>query len=146
MKCQNITKKINTSNGEEEVTYSKQYTVKIDSDKFYMVFIESIARLFQVKSATDRAILDYMMTVSDFNTNKVRLVADDRKLLADSLGISLQAVSNSISNLRKLKVISGEKGLYFVNPDLMWKGSSEARNQLLRDKGLELKILFQLED
>lgn len=136
---------VDTETG-ELVTVSKTFSVKASSEKFYMVFIDQMAPLFGLKNPSDRKLLDTFCKLAEFNTGKVRLTSSDRKVLCKELDISSQTLSNSISSLKKLGLISGDGGTYEVSPIIFWKGTTDAREKLLKDNAHEIIVNYRLKN
>jgi predicted transcriptional regulator len=53
---------------------------------------------------------------AEFNTGKVSLTTQKRKDLATELDISPQTLSNSLTSLKKSKLIDGNNGEFQINP------------------------------
>ncbi len=124
----------------------KSFNTKVTPDKFYMTFIEHISPLFNLKSPLARRILDIFCCKAEFNTGKVTIPSGVREEICTSLNISLQTFNNTIQKLKKSGLISGERGIYEINPNIFWKGTTDQRDKILREGGLELKIKYQTTD
>lgn len=96
----------------------KKYSVTLDSDPFYMVFIDYIAPLFSLTNATSKNVLSILCTKAAFNTGKVSLSTADRNEIMETLNIKKTALSNSLKELTDKKLISGSKGSYIINPQI----------------------------
>ena len=42
-------------------------------------------------------------------------------------------------------MISGEKGAYYINPGIFWKGDRSSRFDLLKEGGLEFTLKFVID-
>jgi hypothetical protein len=120
----------------------KSFNVKAPSAKFYMTFIEHVAPLFKISSPLDRKILDQLCCNAEFNIGKVIISSEKRTEICSTLGISHQTFNNSLVKLKKMRLISGERGVYEINPMIFWKGTTDEREKLLKEGGLELRIKF----
>lgn len=80
---------------------------------------------------------------AQFNTGYVSITTNDRKILTKELNITNSSISNYLTVLKKVKLISGENGSYMINPQIFWKGSREVRGNLLKNK--TLRITFGIE-
>lgn len=122
---------------------TKVFTEKIQDDDFYMVFIDYISPLFGLKPEGAKSLLTWMCQHAQFNTGYVSITTNDRKRLTKELNITNSSISNYLTVLKKVKLISGENGSYMINPQIFWKGSREVRGNLLKNK--TLRITFGLE-
>lgn len=120
----------------------KRYSVTIESEPFYMVFIDYIAPLFSLTNATTKSVLSVLCTKAEFNTGKVTLSTADRNEMCEYLGINKTAISRAIKELVEKKLITGEKGTYIINPQIFWKGDLLTRNALLKVE--DIKIAFEI--
>ena len=81
--------------------------------------------------------------IAEYNTGRVLITSDVRKEICQLLQISTQQVTNSLASLKKIGLIKGERGTYYLNPLVYWKGTNDSRNSLLReDGGLRVIIDF----
>lgn len=145
MKLKNEEVVVDRDTGEIQTTI-KTFNIRTNSAQFFMTFIDSISGLFNISNNTDRRVLDQLCKRVQFNSSLVYLTANRRKEITEELGISKQSLSNSLSNLKKLKIVSGEGGEYELNPFIFWKGTTDEREKILKDKGLELRLKFTLTD
>lgn len=120
------------------VESEKIFTQKIDSDNFYMVYIDHMAPLFKLNSTIARNVLDWFCKNAQFNTGKVSLTPSERLNLCEDLQITPNQVTKAIKTLRDLDLIDGEKGTFFINADIFWKGDATSRKQVLDGKKLEI--------
>jgi len=144
MKLKNETSIVDHQTG-EIITTSKTFRTKVtNNEEFYMTYFAFLKQILEIKSVIDYKVLVHFCMLSVFNTNQVSLPAPTRRKLSIELGVSSQQISSSILNLKKLGLISGERGLYEINPLYFWKGTNDTRNELLKNK--KLVISFSLED
>lgn len=135
---------VDTQTGEIVATESsKTFTRKIKTDKFYMTFIDYVAPFYQLRSVSAKNILVYMCEIAEYNTGKVALTTGVRQELCYELAISSNTLTNNLKVLKDLKLISGERGDFIINPQIFWKGDTNTRDQLLRKD--EIKITFELQ-
>ena len=137
---------IDRETGEEITnTISKVFTEDVEStDHFFMTYIDFIAPWFNLKPEIAKTILMWLCKNAEFNTGKVSLTTQKRKDLANELGITPQTLSNSLTALKKSKLIDGNNGEFQINPKIFWKGSQESRNALL--KNATIVMTFGLEE
>jgi hypothetical protein len=126
----------------EITTTSKTYNVKVNYDEFYMVYIENMASFFNLKSLVEIKVLTKFCMIADFNTGRVLLPAGLRIELLKFLGISSQQLTNAIKHLKENELLDGEKGTYYINPMVFWKGSNDTRNELLKTGKLVVNVEF----
>ncbi len=140
---------IKDENGNERVrTTTKVVVHRTDQENFYMVFINYISWLYELKGVIPIKILHYLMEKAQINTGRVALTTGMRKIMLSTLGISRSAFALAINQLVEAKALSkvyetneetGEqievRGEYFINPEMLWKGDKEKRK--------ELKVTFE---
>lgn len=131
-----------TINNGAPVTTSKSYHIQTDSDAFFMTFLENLSGLFQIKNATDFKVITKLNTLAEFNTGRVILTKEMRIDMLEELKLDNQVLSNSIKRLKSAELLAGDRGVYEINPLVFWKGTTEDRKKLLREKGIEIKIKF----
>lgn len=145
MKLKNETKVdyVDTETGEiATLTTSKTYSVKVKSDKFYMTFIDYALPVFRLKSDNARKVLDWMCMHAEYNTGAVHLTAKAREQMALDINICNNTITNNLAKLKRLDLISGDKGEFLINPLIFWKGDSKTRDKLLENN--ELQITFKI--
>jgi hypothetical protein len=123
-----------------EVTTQKTYSIKMDSDKFFMTFIETVAPIYKLRSLSDLKLMIKFCTITQFNTGKIIISPALRKEICEELNISTNMFSISLRSLLDKQLIYGEKGSYIINPQLHWKGTIDSRNQLMKT----LRITFTI--
>ena len=135
---------ITDTNTGEVITYESKKVIKekIDSESFYMTFLDYIAPVYSLKSAATLNLLRWLCENAEFNTGKVSITPQDRKDICDLLDISAQQITNGLKKLKDLNLIDGGNGSFRINPQIFWKGDAQSRRDLLKDK--ELQISFEL--
>lgn len=135
------------ANGQEGVkTVTKEFVHKAtESEPFYMVFIDYVKWMYNVKSATTIKILHQLMEMADFNTGEVSLSPGKRKEIMNQFNISRSSFTQSLNYLIEQNILqqkfyvdknTGEltneevKGEYRINPDMFWKGDLKKRKEL----------------
>lgn len=126
----------------EILTTSKTYNVKVNYDEFYMCYIENMAGFFNLKSLVEMKVLTKFCIIADFNTGRVLLPSGLRIELLKFLDISSQQLTNAIKHLKENGLLEGEKGTYYINPLVFWKGSNDARKELLKTGKLTINVEF----
>lgn len=121
-----------------QVESEKIFTQKIDSENFYMTFLDHVAPLFELHSDSARNVLDWFCVNAQFNTGKVSLSIADREQLCKDLGIKKNQLTNNIKKLKDFDLITGDRGTYYINPKIFWKGDATSRKQVLDGKSLEV--------
>ncbi len=123
-------------------TREKTFNIAIEQDTFYMSYVENMAGFWNLTSATDMKLLAFLCTKAEFNTGKVILSRVLRESLCDQLKIHSTQISRSLRSLRQKELIVVNLDEIDINPTVFWKGSNDARNKLLREDGLAVKIKF----
>lgn len=118
---------------------SKTYKEKINSENFYMVFLDYMTPLLKIKSHITRHVLDKLCQLAEFNSGKVNLSTGNRKEICDQLEINSQQFSKALKQLKELNLIDGESGMFTINPYIFWKGDQSIRRQeLLNNKAFQI--------
>lgn len=125
-----------------EVETEKIFTRKIESDAFYMTFINYVAPIFKLKSDVAKNLLVWLCNHAEYNTGKVELTTKKRVVVCSDLEISSNTLTNNLKKLKDLKLIEGEKGDFIINPQIFWKGDTATRDKLLRDN--DIKVMFKI--
>jgi hypothetical protein len=134
---------VDCDTGEIKVIESqKVFTKKVKNDNFYFTFIDFIAPLFRLRSDSAKTLLVWLCTNAEFNTGIVRLTADDRRQLCETLNMSNNAITNCLKKLKDLNLISGQDGKFTINPQIFWKGEMSVRDKLLQSE--DIQIIFKL--
>lgn len=133
---------LENSEGVKTVT-SKEFSIAINGDSYYYTFINMMSPFYEINCITDAKVLAYMCERCEFNTGIVKITPADRKALVALTGVMTQAISNAISRLRGLGLISGGGGVYSVNPEIWWKGSMKTRSELLEKEGFSVSFNFK---
>ena len=120
----------------------KLFTQKIDKDKFYITYIDFIAPFFQLKSAKAKDLLIWMCNNAEFNSGRVLMPAEIRAQITKELDMSANGITNNLKALKDLNLISGEKGVFTINPQIFWKGDEKARKAFMNEQ--EIKIKFSI--
>lgn len=120
----------------------KRAKVTIESEPFYMVFIDHIAPFYNLTNGTAKSVLTWLCTNAKFNTGQISLGSEDRKTICKELSISPTTLSNSLKELCEKKLISGKGGSYTINPQIFWKGDLLTRNAILNVK--EIQVAFSI--
>lgn len=122
---------------------SKTWTAKQSVEQFYMTFIDMYSSLFsKIHSEKAKDVLTWMCMNAEFNTGRVLITPIIREELCKQLSVSSAALSTHISLLKKLNLINGSKGTFFINPEIFWKGELSVRNKLLKDGNITFTISF----
>jgi hypothetical protein len=126
----------------EITTTSKTFSVRVNQDEFYMTYIENMAGFFNLKSVVEMKVLTKFCIMAEYNTGRVLLPSGERNRLVEFLGISSQQLSNAIKHLKVNGLLEGDKGTYFINPMVFWKGRNDTRNEFLKTGKLTLNVEF----
>lgn len=122
---------------------SKLVKVQTSTEEFFQVYCRLIASVYELKYADDIKILIKFCEIAEFNTGRVMIPAQERKLICETMGIHTTNLSKSIKRLKDKKLIDGDKGSYIINPIIFWKGEKSKRAQLLKDEGLSITFNFK---
>lgn len=122
----------------------KTFTTKVTEEQFYMTFVNFIGPIFDLKPERAKDLLIWMLKHAEFNTGVVQLPTATRKQISEELSMSNNSITNYLKVLKNKKLISGDCGVFTINPQIFWKGELAARKELLKDKNI--KISFGIED
>ena len=139
------TQVVDTTTGElVSQTTTKQFVIKTTPDKFYQTYLNFMAPVLGVTKGNDFKVLCGMMFFVEYDTDKVSLTPEKRKELENLVSLKSQTVSNALNNLKKLKLITGSRGDYRVDPRVLWLGTLNTRTTLLKsDNGLNVNLKFE---
>lgn len=77
-----------------------------------------------------------------FDTTQVLLSTGIRKELSEELNMSQSCITTNLKALKDLNLISGERGVFTINPQVFWKGDEKARKAFMNEQ--EIKIKFSI--
>lgn len=141
-----ITRRKQPDGSWEEVEHKKVHKIKIKAeDEFYMVYIKYMAPYYELKYAGDIKILSKLCEWAEFEKGIVYLTAGRRHEIMETLGIHNSNISKSLDRLIKAKHISGTRGEFTINPTIFWKGSKNARMELMQKESIQVTFNFELE-
>lgn len=118
----------------------KTFTQKIEKDKFYITYIDFIAPFFKLKSAKAKDLLIWMCNHAEFNTGRVLIPSEIRNQISKELDMSANGITNNLKALKDLNLISGERGVFMINPQVFWKGDEKARKAFMNEKEIQIKF------
>jgi len=146
-KLHHVEETIDKNTGEVSVI-KKTFSVKTNNtEEFYITFLSGINALCGLSRNSDIKVLAMLCSIAEYNTGRVKVTSKTRKDIMDKLSMkSSQAFSNSINRLKKGSLINGERGEYEINPEYFWKGTTDERNKLLKEKKIDLLIKFRSND
>ena len=137
------TETIDATTGEVQ-TITKSYSIKKKkSEDFFFVFLSGLNAIISLTRPSDIKILTCLCDKAEFNTGRVKLTPTDREEITKKLNIKSQAFSNSLTRLRKSGLVEGTKGEYVVNPQCFWKGTTDERERLLKEKSFNLNLKYE---
>lgn len=145
-KLQHIEEDINVKTGEVK-TIRKTFAVKTkNTEDFYLTFLSGLNAICELTRPSDIKILTSLCAVAEYNTGKVKLTSEDRKKIINKLDISAQSFSNSINRLKEANLLEGERGDYIVNPQCFWKGTTDERNRLLKQRSADILLKYRSDE
>ena len=109
-----------------------------------MTFIDFAAPIYKLKSDSAKNVLQWMCCNAEFNTGVVYLPAPRMKEMSEFLNMPKQSIYNSIGQLKKLGLLTGERGKFMINPEIFWKGDIQTRRQLLESSNNALHVIFSI--
>jgi predicted transcriptional regulator len=133
---------------ERKRTVSKEFTQKVDQDKFYMTFIDYVKWIYGLTTITTLKVLYKLLEIAEYNTGEVSLSPGKRQEIMEDIGIKKSAFTQALNQLVESGAIevkyktdkeTGElipiRGEYRISPEMFWKGELKKRT--------ELKVTFE---
>jgi len=144
LKKEIVTDVLDTSTGElVRTTTQKVFSVKVNQDGFFMIYVDYLAAFYSLKYADDKNLIIKFCQICQFDTGIVYLSSALRREIEVELNLLSSNFSRSLKRLKEKGIITGEKGKFVINPELYWKGNNNTRNQILKDDSLKLEIEFK---
>lgn len=139
---------------ERVVTTEKTMVHKVETEAFFMTFINYVGWQYDIKSDTAKSVLSRLMELAEFNTGKVMLSPGERKRIIERLGISRVGLYKALNQLLSVGAIAkvydtntatGEvseaRGEYMINPEMFWRGELSKRGELI----VEFKSIYDVD-
>lgn len=126
----------------KSIATKKIFTSKVKSDEFYMTFVDYMSPIFKIKKTSVKNLLSWLCKNADYNTGKTTLTASDRKKICTEWNTTNSTISSSLKQLKELNLISGDDGVYYLNPKVFWKGELAKRKELLDNN--DINIIFSI--
>ena len=125
-------------------TTEKTFSYKVkNNDEFIMLYYKYvIPATTGMKSFKAFCLLLRLVDIANYNTGSVDISIKTRENLCKTLDISAKNFNKYINELKNANMISGSRGLYTINPKYFWKGDSNERNKMLKDKLFYVKFGF----
>lgn len=140
---------------ERKRTVSKEFTHKMDQDKFYMTFIDYVKWIYGLTTITTLKVLYKLLEIAEYNTGEVSLSPGKRQEIMESISIKKSAFTQALNQLVESGALevkykldntgniiigkNGEpeivRGEYRISPEMFWKGELKKR--------AELKVTFE---
>jgi len=121
----------------------KHFKTKVEKDKFFVIYLKYLSSFYGLTSALDIKLLIKMCELSEYNEGKVVISTGVRCDIMKELKTASSNISRSLKSLKNKSLITGDKGVYYINPQLFWKGSEVTRQEsLLSDEGVSFKLTF----
>lgn len=132
-------------NGELVRDDLKSFTIQVaNQEQFFMTYSKFMAPIFDIKSINDVKVLGLLCLMMDYTTTKVYLTTERREEICTKAGIANSVLSRSLSSLKALGIISGDKGTLEISPFIFWKGGTKDRMDFLTKGGAELRLKFKI--
>lgn len=145
-KLAHIEETVDRTTGEIKVI-KKTFSVKTDgTEEFFMTFLSGMNAICELSRPSDIKVMALLCAKAEYNTGIAKLSTSDRREMEDRLDCSSQALSNSIRRLKDAKLVSGTKGNFEINPHYFWKGTTNERQRLLKDRQMDLLLKFRNDD
>ncbi len=142
LSTQKTERRIDPETGELlDVTIEKTFNLSKKNEPFFMTYIKGLSIIYGIKSAAALRLLYRIMEMTKLNSNEVQISAPKKKQILKDLNISLPCFTKSMQILIEKGLISGGRGLYYISEDIFWRGDSQSREQLFRDRGAKITFV-----
>ena len=128
-------------------TTEKEYVVKCEQDEFYMVFVNFVRWMYNIKSIGALKLLPRLLSMAEINTGIISLVPGIRASIMEELDMSDSLFAKALKELIDNKALlreyrectdkeTGEiikkeiRGQYRANPEMFWRGKLRDRRAL----------------
>lgn len=122
-----------------EETTSKVFTIKKEVEPFFLTYSRFMSILYDLNSLSTVKILWKFLEIAKYNTGEVFVTPQIKKKIIEDLKISLSIYNKALVILKDAEIISGERGLYVINPKIHWKGDFKTREKLIKS-GIKVTI------
>ena len=130
---------------QEVLTQQKTYSIKVQShDKFHATFFDYLPELHSLQY-TQRKVFDELAAHSNLDTGLVALIPSIRTSILTRAAISDGQLRNSLVVLKKKGFITGSRSEYYINPKYLWRGTSDSRANVLKNKW-KVVLDFEIEE
>lgn len=117
---------MNTKTG--EIVTASTFTMRSVDFNFEKIWLFHLADAYDLIGGKSIEILNFLLK----NRNSENLTICTQRGIANSLNISLDTVVRVMTKLKDKDVISmHQQGVYRINPDIIFKGSSDKRMRIL---------------
>jgi hypothetical protein len=101
----------------------KEYLMNNGLENYYHIklFTNSVSKLHKLKGKEQNTFI-LLSTLLEYNTGKITINKEDRINMCEQLNISNTQFSNHLKSICELDLMKGSKGLYYINPEILWKG------------------------
>ncbi len=115
-----------------EQSESKTWTVSGPGEEFFQVYTQVLGIICGIKQFAAVKVLCKFLEKVNFNDNTVEISKAGKQKICQELNISTPTYYNAINQLKELNLISGEGGMFIIDPELIWKGTLARRKELLK--------------
>lgn len=129
-----------------EIETSKTYRTKVETDRFFSVYISKLASFYGITALSDVKVMIAFCEMAEYDTGVLNLNKAIRVKIQDKTGVDYSNLSKNIKRLSNLGLIHHESGTVTINPEIFWKGSMKVRRELLNIGGLQFKVELYSED
>lgn len=119
---------------EKTISVSK----KVPTNKFIQIYIDDMKGLLKLDSGIQSNVLALIWQACEYSTdeerwNKIAILKDTKEKWAKAINCSVKTIDNTLTALVKKGLIASAcRGVYVLNPKYFFKGTSEAREVLIR--------------
>lgn len=136
---------LDQSTGEyRELDTKKVVELDTVSDPFYITFLKYVGWMYDIRGNVALNVMAKLMEMAEFNTGIVNLSPTLRRRIMEDVGIGNSALSRALAVLESKRAIAKtvdidektnkeitNRGEYFINPEMFWKGDLSKRSKLI---------------
>jgi len=123
----------------------KKETILVSTKEQFFITYARMVGMYKELSGVQIKMLSWLIiNQTAYNSNRVTITGEIKKIISREMSISLSAVNNAILPLVKKNILIREGGprsaTYIINPEYYWKGDLKERNKSLK---FVLEILYE---
>lgn len=115
-----------------EELYEEFLSKKRSTDDGYVSYFGEYVDVMRGLSGSAKDLLTWMAFNSEMNTGRIYLQSFVQKEALKRLGITVVTYYRALNELKGAGIVKGGDARYYLNPRIVWKGTSEMRNGFMK--------------